>query len=798
VKFNQIGLADPKSFIPVAIRNKFSKREVLNEKDAAMSSSSETVGDVVVDNGGIITAGAMVKRRTVLIGTMEYDISDWNIKIKIGGLGVMAQLMGKNLQHQDLIWVVPCVGGIDYPVDTPGEPVDVTILGKVYEVQVQYHKLENITYMLLDAPVFRKQTAKEPYPARMDDLDSAIYYSAWNQCIAEACRRFPIDLYHINDYHGTIAPLYLLPQTIPVCLSLHNAEFQGLWPMRNAKERAEVCSVYNLSESVVAKYVQFGEIFNLLHAGASLLRIHQKGFGAVGVSKKYGKRSWARYPIFWGLSNIGALPNPDPSDVAAWDKKLANPKDAVIDEVYESTRAGLRRQAQEWAGLEVKPDADLFVFVGRWSMQKGIDLIADVFPAILEKNPNVQLLCVGPCIDLYGKFAALKLEVMMKKYPGRVYSKPEFTALPPFIFSGAEFALIPSRDEPFGLVAVEFGRKGALGVGSRVGGLGQMPGWWYTIESQTTKHQMHQFKMAIDGALKSKYETRALMRARSSVQRFPVAQWKEDLEILQSKSIKIHNKRAERKQRNGGMSVATTPWGSGYNTPSLPGWMTPSGWTTPGANTPWGRGTPNPSRPSSPTRARGTAESSPTISRENSLSLGTRAGPGHVQTRARSFSGSRPALSRRNSTEAIQNRNRLSRIEDEEVGISSEEAQQAKEQAQAEARSGFPFLSQDPFGANTPYNFSPAATPGVASPSASSPFLPFPPSLGRSANAESNLTVDKVIEQKEDKTPQDLLPFFTDTTGLYYRTFQRKLEDLNGKNSESALCIEEYLEKSEK
>lgn len=30
-------------------------------------------------------------RRTVLIATMEYDIEDWNIKIKIGGLGVMAQ-----------------------------------------------------------------------------------------------------------------------------------------------------------------------------------------------------------------------------------------------------------------------------------------------------------------------------------------------------------------------------------------------------------------------------------------------------------------------------------------------------------------------------------------------------------------------------------------------------------------------------------------------------------------------------------------------------------------------------------
>lgn len=73
----------------------------------------------------------------------------------------------------------------------------------------------------------------------------------------------------------------------------------------------------------------------------------------------------------------------------------------------------------------------------------------------------------------------------MQRYPGRVYSKPEFVALPPFLFSGAEFALIPSRDEPFGLVAVEFGRKGALGVGSRVGGLGQMPGWWYPIEVNT-------------------------------------------------------------------------------------------------------------------------------------------------------------------------------------------------------------------------------------------------------------------------------------------------------------------------
>ena len=106
--------------------------------------------------------------------------------------------------------------------------------------------------------------------------------------------------------------------------------------------------------------------------------------------------------------------------------------------------------------------------MSRWSNQKGVDAIADVFPSILERHPHVQLITVGPVIDLYGKFAAIKLERMMKRYPGRVFSHPEFMALPSYVFSGADFALMPSRDEPFGLVAVEFGRKGVLCVGTYV------------------------------------------------------------------------------------------------------------------------------------------------------------------------------------------------------------------------------------------------------------------------------------------------------------------------------------------
>ncbi|KAL4788597.1 hypothetical protein BJX76DRAFT_353043 [Aspergillus varians] len=813
VKFNQVGVTEKHHMIPLALRRKIKQVRSGNRGPSnPLMRLAERSG--FMQSSTVLGAATEGKRRTVLIATMEYDIEDWAIKIKIGGLGVMAQLMGKTLGHQDLIWVVPCVGGIDYPVDTPGEDMTVTILGNAYQVQVQYHTLQNITYVLLDAPVFRQQSKSEPYPARMDDLDSAIYYSAWNQCIAQTIRRFPIDIYHINDYHGSIAPLYLLPGSIPACLSLHNAEFQGLWPVRTQKEKEEVCSVFNLDIDTVRRYVQFGEVFNLLHAGASYLRVHQQGFGAVGVSKKYGKRSYARYPIFWGLRKVGNLPNPDPSDVGEWTKEDM-PKDAdiTVNPDFEASRAGLKRQAQEWAGLDLNPDADLLVFVGRWSMQKGVDLIADVMPAVLEARPNVQLICVGPVIDLYGRFAALKLGHMMKVYPGRVFSRPEFTALPPYIFSGAEFALIPSRDEPFGLVAVEFGRKGALGIGARVGGLGQMPGWWYTVESVSTTHLLMQFKLAIDAALSSKIDTRAMMRARSAKQRFPVAQWVEDLEILQSTAIQVHNKEVAK----------------GHGQPATPaGTLTPSARPTsplmsPGMNLsiPGSRESsysnlnrlsdlggvaqknvysrdPSPSGLEKPSKL------------QRSLSLGVRSGPGHVSRGRRGRAGAENIPegdeNASHTDGESDNESVLSYYGEDEYTLTPAQIEESR-RAQAAQRSGAGARvvssprrnSQDSLHPRSA-SAVPPLSPGTP-PTADRSLLPAPRPFADAANRLSSasvLSLDSVVGNKKDFKLQKVDPFFTDSNGEYYKNFERRLEGLNGSNSESQLCIEEFLIKSER
>lgn len=813
VKFNQVGVSEKHSMIPLAFWNKIKSSRAGKDPSSNPLMRLANKSGFMQSTTALGGALASTKRRMVLIATMEYDIEDWAIKIKIGGLGVMAQLMGKTLGHQDLIWVVPCVGGVDYPVDQEAEPMTVTILGSAYQVQVQYHVLKNITYVLLDAPVFRQQSKTEPYPARMDDLDSAVYYSAWNQCIAEAIKRFPIDAYHINDYHGSLAPLYLLPNTIPACLSLHNAEFQGLWPMRTLKEKKEVCDVFNLDEETVRRYVQFGEVFNLLHAGASYLRVHQQGFGAVGVSKKYGKRSYARYPIFWGLRKVGNLPNPDPSDVGEWTKEPTKEEDITVDPTYEASRGELKRQAQEWAGLDQNPEADLLVFVGRWSMQKGVDLIADAMPAVIESRPNVQLICIGPVIDLYGKFAALKLDHMMKVYPGRVFSKPEFTALPPFIFSGAEFALIPSRDEPFGLVAVEFGRKGALGIGARVGGLGQMPGWWYNVESISTSHLLIQFKLAIEAALNSKTSTRAMMRARSAKQRFPVAQWVEDLEILQSTAITIHNKEATKMH-----NTSTRPFTSS-------GASTLSGVMSPGAQSM--SPLPSPGMGNVFTHSRESSYSfnqvddlasqrkisyrgdsnmeekeKPKTGLARSLSLGVRSGPGHL-ARRKQTGGAIPESDENGATDAdgeesSDEDHSHDLFEDDEYTLTPAQVE-AGRQAQVTQKGRTQNIPSSQEGLNSRFMTVPGSprTPGTP-PSADNLLLP-PPSLDQSNrfSSASVLSLDSVVGKKTDYKLQKVDPFFTDSTGEYYRTFDKRLDALNGSNSESQLCIEEFLIKSE-
>lgn len=363
------------------------------------------------------------------------------------------------------------------------------------------------------------------------------------------------------------------------------------------------------------------------------------------------------------------------------------------------------------------------------------------------------------------------------------------------------------------MVAVEFGRKGALGVGARVGGLGQMPGWWFTVESTTTAHLMHQFKSAIEDALAAKTDVRAMMRARSAKQRFPVQKWVEDLNTLQSTAIRIHQREANYGLQPGRRSVSNFGNDSSIS-------LAPSRDASPNARSVYETQPRTSSAPSSLNRT---------------LSLGSRAGPGHhgrtprVQITDADISendedpfGSEYSLD-------MEEEETITRDEADAITRDSERAD-ALERLEGRGR-GASLSAPQPALMSGPRSRSPSPDPreldrGRSRNRGSGPYLSVETGDGtnRRASADSLLPEDAerrdrsssrisnssrlstssqldlttVIGGKKDYSLQKIELDFDDKTGEYYRAFETMLDKLNGKTSEKDLCIEEYLVESEK
>jgi alpha-1,3-glucan synthase len=67
-----------------------------------------------------------------------------------------------------------------------------------------------------------------------------------------------------------------------------------------------------------------------------------------------------------------------------------------------------------------------------------------------------------------------------------------------------------------------------------------------------------------------------------------------------------------------------------------------------------------------------------------------------------------------------------------------------------------------------------------------------------SSRISSRLSISNILAVMKHSELQKVEPFFTDPTGIYYRMYEDLLEDLDGKNSQGLLCVEEYLMASEK
>jgi starch synthase len=117
-------------------------------------------------------------------------------------------------------------------------------------------------------------------------------------------------------------------------------------------------------------------------------------------------------------------------------------------------------------------DVPVLLCIGRHSLvQKGFDVALQALPAVLRHIPAARLVIAGDGPDrqaLEQQATALGLSAQVA-FPGRV--QPADVA---GVVRSCTLMLVPSRFEPFGLVAAEAGACGRACIASRVGGLAEV------------------------------------------------------------------------------------------------------------------------------------------------------------------------------------------------------------------------------------------------------------------------------------------------------------------------------------
>lgn len=143
-----------------------------------------------------------------------------------------------------------------------------------------------------------------------------------------------------------------------------------------------------------------------------------------------------------------------------------------LDIVYDAStleKKGEGKTAmQQSLGFDVDAKIPLFVFMGRLDAQKGVDIMFESIDAALKAGMKAQFVVMGSGIEELEEVAA-DLE---DKYPANFRAVLSFKGVEKYkTYAAADFALMPSRYEPCGLVQMEGMRFGTLPIVAPTGGL---------------------------------------------------------------------------------------------------------------------------------------------------------------------------------------------------------------------------------------------------------------------------------------------------------------------------------------
>jgi starch synthase len=129
-------------------------------------------------------------------------------------------------------------------------------------------------------------------------------------------------------------------------------------------------------------------------------------------------------------------------------------------------RRACKRALLAELGLDGDLDRPLFATVSRLTWQKGMDLLLEAMPALVDRGARIAVVGQG---DQPLERALLEAAA---RYPGKVATRIAFDpVLARRVYAGTDFFMVPSRFEPCGLTQMYAMRYGAIPIVTEVGGL---------------------------------------------------------------------------------------------------------------------------------------------------------------------------------------------------------------------------------------------------------------------------------------------------------------------------------------
>ncbi len=274
------------------------------------------------------------------------------------------------------------------------------------------------------------------------------------------------DIVHAHDWHAALTPAFLAAHgagSARTVFTIHNLAFQGLFPLADA-------ALLGLpAHQLTAAGMEFHGQLSFMKAGlmyadhvttvspryANEITTPEMGCGLDGVLRALVSKPCIKLTgILNGIDT--ALWNP------AHDRAIEQAFDAVAPQGKRANKRALQREL----GLAPSDDVMLLTVVSRLTSQKGLDLVLQAMPALIQAGAQFAIQGTGEGV-LQTAFKA-----MQHAHPEQVsvyigYDEDRAHRL----IAGADAIAVPSRFEPCGLTQLYGQRYGTLPIVRSVGGL---------------------------------------------------------------------------------------------------------------------------------------------------------------------------------------------------------------------------------------------------------------------------------------------------------------------------------------